>query len=97
MSTSAVIVLALIVVAVIWAIGIYNGLISMRQRVNQAFADIDVQLRQRHDVPTPMLSRRANLVSLILPPPMCRDLAQRTKLELLATILLPNSAALFET
>ena len=50
MSTSTVIVLALIVVAAIWAIGIYNGLVSMRQRVNQAFADIDVQLRQRHDL-----------------------------------------------
>ena len=50
MSTSAVIVLAVIVVAVIWAIGVYNGLVSMRQRVNQAFADIDVQLRQRHDL-----------------------------------------------
>jgi LemA protein len=50
MSMSAVIVLAIIVVAVIWAIGVYNGLVSMRQRVNQAFADIDVQLRQRHDL-----------------------------------------------
>jgi len=50
MSTSTLIVLAVIVVAVIWAIGVYNGLVSMRQRVNQAFADIDVQLRQRHDL-----------------------------------------------
>jgi LemA protein len=50
MSISTVIVLAIIVVAVIWAIGVYNGLVSMRQRVNQAFADIDVQLRQRHDL-----------------------------------------------
>jgi LemA protein len=50
MSTSAVIVLAIIVIAVIWAIGVYNGLVSMRQRVNQAFADVDVQLRQRHDL-----------------------------------------------
>jgi LemA protein len=50
MSMSTVIVLAIIVVAVIWAIGVYNGLVSMRQRVNQAFADIDVQLRQRHDL-----------------------------------------------
>jgi len=50
MSTSAIIVLALIVVVVIWAIGVYNGLISMRQRVNQAFADVDVQLKQRHDL-----------------------------------------------
>jgi LemA protein len=50
MSTSTIIVLAMIVVAVVWAIGVYNGLISMRQRVNQAFADVDVQLRQRHDL-----------------------------------------------
>jgi LemA protein len=50
MSMSTVIVLAIIVVAVVWAIGVYNGLVSMRQRVNQAFADIDVQLRQRHDL-----------------------------------------------
>lgn len=50
MSISTVIVLAIIVIAVIWAIGVYNGLIAMRQRVNEAFADIDVQLRQRHDL-----------------------------------------------
>src|SRR5579872_6675247 len=50
MSTSTLIVLAVIVVFVLWAITIYNGLISMRQRVNQAFADIDVQLKQRHDL-----------------------------------------------
>ena len=50
MSTSTIIVLAVIVVVVIWAIGVYNSLISMRQRVNQAFADVDVQLKQRHDL-----------------------------------------------
>ncbi len=50
MSTSTLIVLAVIVVFVLWAITVYNGLISMRQRVNQAFADIDVQLKQRHDL-----------------------------------------------
>jgi LemA protein len=50
MSTSTVIVLAVIVVLVLWAITVYNGLVSMRQRVNQAFADVDVQLRQRHDL-----------------------------------------------
>jgi LemA protein len=50
MSTSTIIVLAVIVVVVLWAIAVYNGLISMRQRVSQAFADIDVQLKQRHDL-----------------------------------------------
>ena len=50
MNTSTLIVLAVIVVAALWVMSIYNGLVSMRQRVNQAFADVDVQLRQRHDL-----------------------------------------------
>ncbi len=48
--SSTLIVIAVIVVAIIWAISIYNGLVSMRQRVNQAYADVDVQLKQRHDL-----------------------------------------------
>jgi LemA protein len=50
MATSTIIVLAVIVVAAVWAISVYNSLVAMRQRVNEAFADIDVQLRQRHDL-----------------------------------------------
>jgi LemA protein len=50
MSTTAWIVIGVIVVVVIWAISVYNGLVAMRQRVNQSFADIDVQLKQRHDL-----------------------------------------------
>jgi LemA protein len=50
MSTTGWIVLGIIVVLVIWAISIYNSLVAMRQRTNQAFADIDVQLKQRHDL-----------------------------------------------
>jgi LemA protein len=50
MSTSTIVILVVIVVLVLWAISVYNGLVTMRQRVNQAFADVDVQLRQRHDL-----------------------------------------------
>src|SRR5271155_2449593 len=50
MGTSTLIVLAIIVVVALWVIAIYNGLVSMRQRVNAACADVDVQLRQRHDL-----------------------------------------------
>jgi LemA protein len=50
MSIAGWIVLGLIVVVVLWAVMTYNGLVSLRQRVNQAFADIDVQLKQRHDL-----------------------------------------------
>ena len=48
--SSTIIVLAVIAVLVLWAVTVYNGLVSMRQRVNQAFADVDVQLKQRHDL-----------------------------------------------
>ena len=50
MSTTGWVVLGVIVAIVIWAISVYNGLVAMRQRTNQAFADIDVQLKQRHDL-----------------------------------------------
>ena len=50
MSTTGWVVLGVIVVLVLWAISIYNSLVAMRQRVNQSFADIDVQLKQRHDL-----------------------------------------------
>jgi len=50
MSTSTWIILGVIVVLSFGMITIYNGLVAMRQRVGQAFADIDVQLKQRHDL-----------------------------------------------
>jgi LemA protein len=50
MSTTGWIILGAIVALVLWAITIYNGLVALRQRANQAFADIDVQLKQRHDL-----------------------------------------------
>jgi len=50
MSTIGWVVIGAIVAVVLWAIAIYNGLVAMRQRVNQSFADIDVQLKQRSDL-----------------------------------------------
>jgi LemA protein len=50
MTTTTWIVLGAIALLVIWIIILYNGLVAMRQRVNQAFADVDVQLKQRHDL-----------------------------------------------
>ncbi|HRK23742.1 MAG TPA: LemA family protein [Beijerinckiaceae bacterium] len=44
------VILGILVLLVLWGIGIYNGLVNMRQRAKQAFADIDVQLKQRHDL-----------------------------------------------
>src|SRR4026209_1723098 len=50
MSTTGWIVLGVIVVLALWIIMIYNQLVAMRQRVGQAFADVDVQLKLRHDL-----------------------------------------------
>src|SRR3974390_532251 len=50
MSTTGWIVIGVIVVLVLFVITVYNGLVALRQRVSQSFADIDVQLKQRHDL-----------------------------------------------
>jgi len=50
MSTSGWIFLGVVGFLIVLAVFIYNGLVTLRQRVNQAFADIDVQLKQRHDL-----------------------------------------------
>ena len=41
---------AVIVLIVFWLIGIYNSLVRLRNTRQNAFADIDVQLKQRHDL-----------------------------------------------
>lgn len=43
----SLVVFALVVVGVI---GIYNGLITLKNRVDEAWSDIDVQLKRRHDL-----------------------------------------------
>ena len=48
--SSGWIVLGIIVIAVLFAFGAYNRLVALGQRVGQAFADIDVQLKLRHDL-----------------------------------------------
>src|SRR5688572_23123988 len=44
------ILLGLVVVLGVWAVGIYNGLITARNAFKNAFAQIDVQLTRRHDL-----------------------------------------------
>ena len=45
-----IIVIALIVLLVFWLIGLYNKLVRFKNNRENAFADIDVQLRQRNDL-----------------------------------------------
>jgi LemA protein len=45
-----VVILVLVIALVAMAIGTYNRLVALRQNANEAFADIDVQLKQRQDL-----------------------------------------------
>lgn len=47
---SVLIVIGIIVLIVVWLIGMYNRLVRLRNNRENAFADIDVQLRQRNDL-----------------------------------------------
>jgi LemA protein len=44
------IIAALIVLAILWVVGAYNGLVRLRQRVKNAWSQIDVQLKRRYDL-----------------------------------------------
>ena len=44
------IILAIIVVLVLYIIGVFNGLVRARNRVKEAWSDIDVQLKRRYDL-----------------------------------------------
>ena len=50
MSLGWLIVLAIIVIVVVFLALTYNRLVTLRQRVKEAFSDIDVQLKRRHDL-----------------------------------------------
>jgi LemA protein len=44
------IVLAIVVAVIAWVVVIYNGLVALRNRFKNAFAQIDVQLKRRYDL-----------------------------------------------
>ncbi|MBI5222426.1 MAG: LemA family protein [Candidatus Magasanikbacteria bacterium] len=44
------IIIAVMAVAALWLIALYNGLIRLRNRTKEAWSDIDVQLKRRHDL-----------------------------------------------
>ena len=50
MSTGLIVTLVVVAVLVIWVISIYNNLVALRNNRENAFANIDVQLKQRYDL-----------------------------------------------
>ena len=50
MSTLVIIILVIVALFILWAIGIYNRLVQLRNQVNNAWSQIDVQLQRRYDL-----------------------------------------------
>jgi LemA protein len=44
------VLLGIIVLVVVWLVGMYNSLVGLRNQVKNAWAQIDVQLKRRHDL-----------------------------------------------
>jgi LemA protein len=45
-----IVVIVIILLVLLWMVGIYNGLVQFRNAVKNAWAQIDVQLKRRHDL-----------------------------------------------
>jgi len=50
MSMAAWVVIGVLVVVGLWAVAVYNRLVELRNRIANAFGQIDVQLKRRHDL-----------------------------------------------
>ena len=45
-----IVIVVLLVLVILWAVVTYNGLVKLRNRSQEAFSDIDTQLKRRHDL-----------------------------------------------
>ncbi|MGI6335402.1 MAG: LemA family protein [Minisyncoccales bacterium] len=50
MTTALMIIIGIVVVLLLYIILTYNGLVTLRNRVKEAWSDIDVQLKRRYDL-----------------------------------------------
>ncbi len=50
METYLLLILVILIVLGLWVVMIYNGLIRLKVRTNEAWSDIDVQLKRRYDL-----------------------------------------------
>ena len=50
MTIALIVIAVVIVLLILWAVGVYNGLIKLRNLVQEAWRQIDVELKRRHDL-----------------------------------------------
>ncbi len=48
--TLTYVILVIAAVVIVWLIGVYNGLVRLNNKTKEAWSDIDVQLKRRHDL-----------------------------------------------
>lgn len=56
MSIGIIVLIVVVVLLVIWCVSLYNNLVKLRNNRENAFANIDVQLKQRHDLVPQLVS-----------------------------------------
>lgn len=44
------VIIGLLVILILWFIAVFNGIVTLRNRTQEAWSDIDVQLKRRHDL-----------------------------------------------
>ena len=50
MGIALIVIVVIVVVGLIWGFATFNGLVKLRNRAEEGFSDIDVQLKRRHDL-----------------------------------------------
>jgi LemA protein len=50
MNIGLIVLIVIVIAIIVFLVGLYNGLIQRRLRIDEAFAQIDVQLKRRHDL-----------------------------------------------
>ena len=50
MNSFAIVIFAVVALAILWAVGLYNNFVKLIARSEEAWADIDVQLKRRYDL-----------------------------------------------
>ncbi len=50
MNPTVIVIIVIVVVIALFLVSLYNGLVTRRNRIDEAFAQIEVQLKRRHDL-----------------------------------------------
>ena len=62
MKKSIIIILAVVAILVIWAVSVYNGLVTMDENVSGQWANVETQYQRRADlIPTRLIWRAVSL------------------------------------